>query len=96
MRLGGCEPGCIGRRKPNKRPSIFSISLLGEKTARKILSWPPAGLDPQRLSPKMQVIRIIFRTGAKAMHDGTLARERDRARVLAALLRRVQELDRVD
>jgi hypothetical protein len=58
-----------------------------------------AELDPLRLSIKAQVIRVVFRICAKAMLDGTLAREvareRDRPQVLVALLRRVQEPDRV-
>jgi hypothetical protein len=73
--------------------------LIGLDRCYEILSWPPAGLDLLRLSLKMQVIRTILRIGAKAMLDGTfareVARERNRPRVLAALLRRVQELDRV-
>jgi hypothetical protein len=41
----------------------------------EILSWPIAELDPIRLSMKLQVIRIIFVIGAKALFDGKLGRE---------------------
>jgi hypothetical protein len=65
--------------------------LIGLDRCYEILSWPLAGLDPLRLSLKMQVIRIIFRIGTKEMLNGTLAREaareRDRPRVLAELAR---------
>jgi hypothetical protein len=65
--------------------------LIGLDRCYKILSWPLAGLDPARLSMKIQVIRIVFRICVKAMLDGTLerdaARERDRERILAELMR---------
>jgi hypothetical protein len=55
----------------------------------EILSWPIAELNPFRLSMKLQVIRIIFAIGAKALLDGKLgreaARERDRERALEKL-----------
>jgi hypothetical protein len=61
--------------------------------ALEIISWPLAGLDPMRVSLKVQVIRIIVLIAGKALLDGSLdcqivrARERD-----AALARMVSEL----
>jgi len=56
----------------------------------EIMSWGPiAELDLFRLSVRMQVMRIVFAIGVKALLDGTLgreaAREHDRERVLAEL-----------
>jgi hypothetical protein len=45
--------------------------LIGLDRCYEILSWPLAGLDPLRLSIKVQVIRVVFRICAKAMLDGT-------------------------
>jgi hypothetical protein len=65
--------------------------LLGMSLDRcyDILSWPIAELDPFRLSVKLQVIRIVFAIGAKALLDGKLgreaARERDRQCALEEL-----------
>jgi hypothetical protein len=63
--------------------------LLGMPLARaaEILSWGPiAELDPVRSSIKMQVWRVVFMIGVKAMLNGKLdrevARERDRDRLL--------------
>jgi len=39
------------------------------------MSWPIAERDPFRLSVKLQVIRIVFAIGAKALLDGKLGRE---------------------
>jgi hypothetical protein len=54
----------------------------------EILSWPIAELDSFRLSVRLQVMRIIFAIGVKALLDGKLdceaARKRDRDRVLEA------------
>ena len=55
----------------------------------EILSWPIGELDPVRLSARMQVTRVVFMVGAKALFDGKLgrdaARERDRQRALKEL-----------
>jgi hypothetical protein len=64
----------------------------------EILSWGPiAELDPFRLSVRLQLIRIIFAIGAKALLDGRLgreaARERDRERILAELMRNLRSAD---
>ena len=56
-----------------------------------IMSWPIEELDPVRLSIRMQVTRVVFMVGVKAMLDGKLsreaARERDRDRVLGELIK---------
>jgi hypothetical protein len=69
--------------------------LIGLNLCYQILSWPLAGLDPVRLSMKIQVIRILFHIGMKAMLDGTLARdaarERDRERILGQLIDWLEE-----
>jgi hypothetical protein len=44
--------------------------------AAEILAWPLAELDPLRLSLRMQVWRIVFMIGMKAMREGKLGRER--------------------
>jgi hypothetical protein len=58
----------------------------------EILSWPIAELDPFRLSMRLQVMRIVFAIGVKALLDGTVgreaARERDRERILAEMAQR--------
>jgi hypothetical protein len=43
--------------------------------AAEILTWPLAELDPLRLSLRMQVWRIVFMIGMKAMREGKLGRE---------------------
>jgi hypothetical protein len=48
--------------------------------AAEILTWPMAELDPLRLSPRMQVSRIVFMIGMKAMREGKLGREAARER----------------
>jgi hypothetical protein len=53
--------------------------------AAEILTWPLAELDPLGLSLRMQVSRIVFMIGMKAMREGKLGRERDRDRVLDRL-----------
>jgi hypothetical protein len=53
--------------------------LIGFDQAREILSWPMAGLDPLRLSMKMQVIGVVLRFGIKAaLAEAALERERER------------------
>jgi hypothetical protein len=42
----------------------------------EILTWPMAELDPLRLSLRMQVWRVVFMIGMKAMREGKLGRER--------------------
>jgi hypothetical protein len=65
--------------------------LLGMSLDRcyEILSWSLAELDPLHLSLRMQVWRVIFMGGTKALLDGNLgrdaAREHDGQRALEEL-----------
>jgi hypothetical protein len=53
--------------------------LIGlDRAARIILSWPIDQLDALRASYWLQVHRILWRIGIKAMMRGKLARSRDR------------------
>jgi len=67
--------------------------LIGLNRWNEILSWTLTGLDPLRLSMKVQVICIVFQICAKAMFDGSLAREaageRERPRRLARLMQKL-------
>jgi len=67
--------------------------LMGLNRWYEILSWTLTGLDPLRLSMNVQVICIVFQIYAKAMLDGSLAREvareRDRPRRLARLMQKL-------
>jgi hypothetical protein len=67
---------------------LFGVSL---DDLYEIMSWPIGELDPLRLSVRMQVTRVVFMVGVKAMLDGKLsrdaARERDRERALGELVR---------
>jgi hypothetical protein len=67
--------------------------LIGLYRCYEILSWPLAGLDPLRLSMRVQVIRIVLRICVKAMLDGTLERDaaRERDRILGELIRRFEK-----
>ena len=71
-----------------KLERMFSMSL---DDLYAIMSWPIGELDPFRLSVRMQVTRVVFMVGVKAMLDGKLsrdaARERDRERVLGERIR---------
>jgi hypothetical protein len=66
---------------------LFSMSL---DDLYAIMSWPIEELDAFRLSIRMQVTRVVFMVGVKAMLDGKLSREarreRDRDRVLGELI----------
>jgi hypothetical protein len=59
--------------------------------AHEILSWHVGDLDSHRLNVLTQVLRVILMIGARALLDGRLgreaARERDRERILAELMR---------
>ena len=71
---------------------LFDMSL---DDLYEIMSWPIGELDPFRLSVRMQVARVVFMIGAKALFDGKLgreaARERDRERVLSERIRGFEE-----
>jgi hypothetical protein len=67
--------------------------------AAEILSWGPVtDLDAHRLHVWLQVWRVVFMVGSKALLDGTLgrkaARERDRQRVLAEMSRAFRDSDK--
>jgi len=64
--------------------------------AAEILSWGPvADLDPHRLHLWLQVWRVVFMIGTKALFDGKLSRdaalERNRERILGELIRGFEE-----
>jgi hypothetical protein len=65
--------------------------LIGLDRCYEILSWPPSELDPLCRSMQMQVMRILWRIGIKAVLDGSLDRELARDRNSAAVL---EELNR--
>jgi hypothetical protein len=71
----------VNRKKATNYPSLVILAK----------SWPIAGLDPFRLSMRLQVMRIIFAISTKVLLDGKLGREaaceRDRQRALAELAR---------
>ena len=71
-----------------KLERLFGMSL---DDIYEIMSWPIGELDPLRLSVRMQVLRVVFPIGAKALLDGTLGREATRERNRAAALARVDE-----
>jgi hypothetical protein len=70
--------------------------LLGMSLDRvpEILTWPVAEFDPLRLSLWMQVWRVVFMIGAKALLDGKLGREAERGRVLAEMARDLRASDK--
>jgi hypothetical protein len=72
---------------------LFDMSL---DDLYEIMSWPIGELDPFRMSARMQVTRVVFMVGVKAMLDGTLGRqaahERERDRALSELVREFEEL----
>jgi len=71
-----------------KLEQLFGMSL---DDLYEILSWPIGELDPFRLSVRMQVTRVVFMIGVKALLDGKLGREAARERNGDAVL---EELDR--
>ncbi|HEY1431320.1 MAG TPA: hypothetical protein VGF39_06810 [Stellaceae bacterium] len=56
----------------------------------EIMSWPIGELDPFRLSVWMQVTRVVFAIGVKALLDGTLGREAHRERQCEEALERIE------
>ena len=64
--------------------------LIGLDRCYEILSWGPiTELDPLRQSFPMQVMRVVLPIGIKAVLDGSLDRERNRAAVLHDLARKL-------
>ena len=56
----------------DKLEYLFGMSL---DDIYKITSWPIGERDPFRLSVRMQVTRVVFAIGVKALLDGRLGRE---------------------
>jgi hypothetical protein len=67
---------------------LFDMSL---DDLYEIMSWTIGELDPFRLSVRIQATRVVFTICLKAVLDGRLsreaARERDRERLLAEMMR---------
>jgi hypothetical protein len=81
----------LGPAEKIERPHGMSLDH-----ATEILSWGPvANLDAHRLHVWLQVWRVVFMIGTKALFDGKLgrdaARERDRDRILGDLIREFEE-----
>jgi hypothetical protein len=88
-RVADLPPGWQQLSTAEKIEHLLGMPLDG---AAAILSWGPNGeLDPIQLSMQMQVWRIVFMIGVKALLNGKLgrefARERDRQRLLGELER---------
>ena len=69
-----------------KLERLFGMSL---DDICEIMSWPVGELDPFRLSVRMQVTRVVFAMGFKAVLDGKLARAAARERNRDAALERI-------
>jgi hypothetical protein len=80
-----------------RREGRASASMPLDRVA-EILRWSPAELDPLLLSLRMQVWRVVFMIGTKALLDGKLgheaARGRERERVLAEMARDLRDRDK--
>ena len=72
-RIADLPPGWRHCSTADKIKHLLGMSF---DHAPEILSWPLAGLDPLRLSLRMQVWRVVFMIGMKAMLEGKLGRER--------------------
>jgi hypothetical protein len=90
--LSHAEWRALGPGEKLERLSGMSLDDLYE-----ILSWPIGELDPFRLSVRVQVTRVVFTICLKAVLDGRLgrdaARERNRERILAKLVRDLRPAD---
>jgi hypothetical protein len=85
-----------GRRNFGPAQKVEHLLNMSLDRAAEILSWEPvADLDEHRLHVWLQVWRVVFMIGTKALFDGKLgrdaARERDRERVLSELVRGFEE-----
>ena len=76
-RVAELPPGWRWFSTAEKVEHLLGMSL---DRAAEILTWPLAELDPLQLSLRMQVWRVVFMFGVRAMLDGTLALEADRER----------------
>jgi hypothetical protein len=93
-RVAELPPGWRWFSTAEKVEHLLGMSL---DRAAEVLTWPLAELDPLQLSLRMQVWRVVFMFGVRAMLDGTLAREadreRDRQRILAEFARDLRPAD---
>ena len=94
-----CRALAISHAGRGKSPAPKIEHLLGMTLddIAEIMSWPIAQLDPFRPSVRMQVMRIVFAIGVKALLDGKLrgaARERDHERVLGEMARNLRDSDK--
>ena len=87
-RVAELPPGWRHWSPAEKVKHLLGMSI---DRAYEIMSWPIAELDPFRLSVRMQVTRVVFMIGVKALLDGTLGREAARQRNRAAALERLTE-----
>ena len=71
-----------------KLERLFGMSL---DDIYESMSWPIGELDPFSLSVRMQVTRVVFAIGVKALLDGTLGHEAARERNRDAALERLTE-----
>jgi hypothetical protein len=92
-----CEVGHTSGKIADQDSSAVTWIVSGRPPSAEILTWPRAKLDPLQLSLKMQVWRVVFMFGVRAMLDGTQAREadreRDRQRILAEFARDLRPAD---
>jgi hypothetical protein len=87
-RVAELPPGWESFGPAQKVEHLLNMSL---DRAAEVLSWEPvADLEAHRLHLWLQVWRVVFMVGVKAMLDGKLGREarreRDRERVLGELI----------
>jgi hypothetical protein len=79
----------VARNSPGEK--IERLLNMPLDRAAEILTWPMAELDPLRLSLRMQVWRIVFMIGMKAMLEGKLGRERALDRLSPGLRTRLRD-----
>jgi len=78
-RVAELPPGWRQRSPAEKIEHLLGMSL---DDCHEVLSWPLAGLDPARLSLKVQVLRVVLLLGKPALNARPV---RDRAEVLEQL-----------
>jgi hypothetical protein len=64
----------LGWRQRSPAEKVQHLLGMSLDDAHEILSWPIGELDPFRLSVRMQVSRVVFMIGVKALLDGSLDR----------------------
>ena len=95
-RVAELPPGWENFGPAQKVEHLLNMSL---DRAAEVLSWGPVtDLDADRLHVWLQVWRVVFMIGTKALFDGKLGRdatlERERDRVLGKLIRGFEEASR--